>query len=105
MIRLQKVQEGYDLNKIRSFMKKLGFEQTETPLTYQYEYSGMIAFKKDLWKIEFTYPSELLIFAAFKGVNGSWFSAKLDDIKAVECTNRTIHVTMKNGNEVQLWNS
>ena len=100
-----KFNEGYDLNKIKSFMKKLGFEQIETPLTYQYEYSGMIAFKKDLWKIEFTYPSELLVFAAVKGVNGSWFSVKLDDIKSIECTSRTIHVITKSGFEAQLWNS
>ena len=104
MIRINKVQESYDLSKIMAFMKKLGFEQIETPLTYQYDNSGMIAFKKDLWKIEFTYPSELLIFAAFKGVNGSWFSTKFDDIKSIDCVPRSIHVIMKSGAEVQLWN-
>jgi len=103
MIRIKKIEESYDLKKIKDYMNRLGFNQIETPMTYQYENSGFIAFQRDNWKIEFAYPSESLMFSATKGLNGSWISIKLSDIKSIQCDSVTLHIFEKNGSEMRLW--
>ena len=103
MIRITKMREAYDRTRIRSYMKRLGFEETNTPFTYEYENSGLIVFQKHVWKIEFVYPSETLTFAAVKGCNGSYFAVKWSELDKIECTSDMLSVVEKNGSEVRLW--
>lgn len=101
MIRI-KVNEGYDLSKIRSFMAKLGFQEVETPMTAIRDYSGLIVFRRDSWRIEFNYPPETLTCSTLKG-NGSWCSIRWADIKSIQCTSTSLDIIEKTGNEIQLW--
>ena len=83
-------------------MSRIGFEEVQTPMTAIRDYSGLVVFRRDSWRIEFNYPPETLTCSTLKG-NGSWFSVKLSDIKSIQCTSNTLDVVEKNGNEIQLW--
>ena len=99
----QRIEERYDLSKIRSYMDRLGFKEVSTPLTYEYEYSGLIAFVKDGWKIEFNYPPETLNFLREKGSAGGWCCISWSDIKSINCDSRKLDIVLNNGNDIHIW--
>jgi len=102
ILKEHKIEERYDLSRIRNYMAGLGFEEYQTPMTAEREYSGLIAFRKYNWTASFNYPPETILFTSAKGT-GSYCSVKWADIKQVQCNARALVIIMNNGNEVQLW--
>ena len=95
------LKERYDLSKIRSYMTKLGFEEFESPLSAEREYSGLIAFRRGKWKVEFNYPPEILTFMSTS--SPSWCSVKFSEIKSIDVNDKSIEISEKNGSYIMLW--
>lgn len=95
------LKERYDLSKIRNYMAKLGFEEFQSPMSVEREYSGLIAFRRGKWKVEFNYPPESLSFSSTTGP--SWCSVKLSEIKSIDVNDRSLEISEKNGSYIMLW--
>lgn len=97
-----RIKEAYDLQPIRMFMKKAGFEEFEGYLTDVRDKFGTVMFKAYGFTAVFNYPNENLTFIGEK--NASSFKVPVKEIKKIYVCTAHVDIYTNDGSLAEIWN-
>lgn len=97
-----RIKESYNLQPIRNFMKKAGFEEYEGYLTDLHDHLGTLMFKAYGFTAIYGYPQDKLTFNGEKSVSS--FSTYVKNIKRIDVYSAHLDIYTADGSVAEIWN-